>query len=144
MADISLVTADKVNVGTLTVLQYTGVAGEAITAGAPVYIDGTTGKFLNSDANGSGTVDVFGIAVRTVAAGQPLTVVRIGLVDGYDLAGLSYGAPVYLSNTVGRIADAAGSSDVRIGTVVPAFGQALGSSPDKVLLVERSIASQYL
>lgn len=134
MADLTLATANKINVATLTVQQITGVAASAITAGSPVYFD-TNGKFAASDAN-VGTADaVFGIATRTVSAGEALTVVRRGLMDGWSNLP-AYGAPVYASDTAGALADAAGTASIVVGYVVPVFGTTLGTAADKALMVE--------
>lgn len=135
MADIDLVTANTINLADREGLrQRTLVAAEAITAGAPVYIT-SAGKFANADANDGAKDDPYGLALRTVAAGQAVTAVRTGTMDGYDLDDLAYWAPVYLSNTVGRLADAAGGTSVVIGKVVPANAVSLGTSPDKLLEV---------
>lgn len=137
MADLALVTANKINVGTLTTQQHSFIASSAITAGAPVYIVAATGKVAPSDGNGAGVIATcFGIATRTVAAGEAVTVVRRGLLDGYDLSALNFGVKVYVSDTVGLLADAAGTTSIVVGIVVPANGQAVGSTADKLLLVE--------
>lgn len=137
MADISLVTAGKLNVGTLTTQQHSFIASEAITAGAPVYIVAATGKAANSDGNGAGVIATcFGVATRSAAAGEAVTVLRRGLVDGYDVSALNFGAPVYVSDTVGRIADTAGTTSIKVGIVVPANGNAIGTTADKLVLVE--------
>jgi hypothetical protein len=135
MADLTLATADTVNVDTLTVQQHTVLAGEAITAGAPVFLNTTTGYAWLADANDSNTTKPYGIATKTVAAGEAVTVVRRGRLSGWsNLPG--YGAAVYVSNTVGTLADAAGSSSWQVGIVEPVFNTPLGTSPDKMLLVE--------
>lgn len=136
MADLTLATANKINVGTLTVQQHTGVAAAAITAGSPVFLD-TNGKWAVSDANDTAADAVFGVATRTVAAGEALTVIRRGLMDGWSNLP-AYGAPVYLSNTAGALADAAGTASIVIGYVVPVFGTTLGTAADKALMVECS------
>lgn len=137
MADIDLVTADKVNVGTLPQLQHTFVANAAITAGAPVYVVAASGKVAHADANGAGVIaSCWGVAARTVAAGEAVTVIREGVMDGWDLSGLDYGDPVYVSDTVGRLADAAGTTPIFVGTVIPAHSVGLGVAYDKVLLVD--------
>lgn len=125
MADIALVTADRVSLvkGEMGDAGLTppGIAGEAIVAGAPVYLAAATGKYLNSDANAAAPADsVRAIALRTVVAGEPVTCAfGTSILDGYALDGLDYGDPVYLSNTVGRLADAAGGTTVIVGYVVP-------------------------
>lgn len=137
MADISVITAgiitpmDLIGQGR----QHTVKAGEAIVAGAPVYLDATTGLYLNSDANGAGKDIVDGIASRTVAAGEALTIYVVAILDGYDLSGLNYRAPVYLSNTVGRLSDSAGGTSIIIGRVYPVYATNLGVAPDKLLEV---------
>lgn len=135
MADLALVTSDYVNVDTLTVQQHTGIAAEAITAGAPVLFD-TNGKWINADANASGKEGAWGIATRTVAAGQSLTVVRRGLMSGWDLSSQAFGAAVYVSNTAGALADAAGSASVQVAHVVPVHGTGTNATADKALYVE--------
>jgi hypothetical protein len=135
MADITLATAGKVNVGTVGPnYLITGVAAEAITAGAPVFMD-TDGKWNNSDANAAADDAVFGIATRSAVAGEALTVMRRGILDGFSNLP-AYGLPVYVSDTVGRLADAAGSASMIVGYVIPVFGAPVGTAADKALLVE--------
>lgn len=139
MADIDLVTANRVSLVKGEMgdgdLGPPGVAGEAIVAGAPVYRDATSGKYLNSDGNGSGTDSVYGIALRTVIAGEPLTVAKgRAILDGYALTGMSFGDPVYLSNTVGRLSTTAGGTSIVVGRVAPGFAvPTTTTSPDKIL-----------
>jgi hypothetical protein len=133
MADIALVTAARIRlVQEPWVRQRTLVAAAAIVAGAPVYID-ANGKFDNADGSAAGTAGVWGIALKSTAAGQACTAVRDGSLDGYDLAALAFWAPVFLSDTVGRLADGAGTVSVTVGRVVPALAQSLGVAPDKIL-----------
>lgn len=137
MADIALVVAGRVSQvqGIGYGRQRTLVAGEAITAGAPVYID-ANGKWINGNGGAAGTARIYGLATKTVIAQEPLTVVKLGTFDGFELSGLAYDAPVYLSNTVGRLADAAGTVSVLVGRVVPANAVLLGTVPDKLLEVD--------
>jgi hypothetical protein len=139
MADLALVTADKLEVVSLPQDQHTLPAGEAITAGAPV-VQKNDGKFYNSDANGAAPLNTapFGIATRTVKAGEALTAVRKGKIDGYDLSGMSVGDTIYVSDTVGKLADAAGTATLRVGFVLAVWGAPLGSNPDKVALIDCS------
>ena len=135
MANISLVTANKVSV-VESIQQRTKVAAEAITAGAPVRED-TDGKWTN--ANGTSTTEnrVQGIATKTVVAGEPLTALRRGLMDGFDLSGLAYDAPVYVSDTDGRLGEAGDSTnDVAVGRVTSATATTIGTAYDKILSVE--------
>lgn len=81
MADLTIVSASVVKVDAQT---DTGIAGEAITAGQPVYKDTTTGKMFMAKA--SGTDDAAGIllaaaagiALNSAALNQPLTFITAG------------------------------------------------------------------
>jgi hypothetical protein len=118
MANLSLVTANRVrNASKNYSVTDTGVAIEAITAGAEAR--------------------AIGIALKTVAAGEALTILMYGELDGIDLSALAYDAPVYMSDTDGRLSGDAGDStvDVIIGRVVPAWATTLGTAADKLLRV---------
>lgn len=133
MADIALKTAATVEIVEST-KQLTLPAGEAITPGAPVRIS-ATGTFLNG--NGSDTTEnaIYGIATgtRAVVAGEPITAVRIGVLDGFTFTSQAYGAPIYASDTDARLGDAAGTTTLVVGHVIPAWGQLLGGNADKLL-----------
>lgn len=139
MADIAL--AQRVtNERQITVVkrpghndQHSAPAAEAITAGAPIRLDTATGRWTNANGSSAAEARVTHIAVRTVTAGESLTGVRGCLVDGYVLDALDYDAPVYLSNTDGRLSDTAGTTSVIVGRVVPGFAMTLGNAPDKLL-----------
>lgn len=135
MANINLVVANKVEV-VESIFQATAPAGEAIVAGAPVRYD-VDGKFTNANGTVIAETNAYGIATRTVVAGEALTAVRIGVLDGYDLTALAYGDPVYISDTDGRVSSAVGDStvDVVIGRVEPGWSQSVGVAADKLLRV---------
>lgn len=134
MADIALVTAGKVNVGSAGPnITATAPCAEAITAGAPVLYDGD-GKWINSDADAAADDACYGIATRSAAAGEALTVLRSGLMDGFTLP--VPGSPIYVSNTVGRLADAAGTASIQVGIVEAVWGQPVGTAVDRILRVE--------
>lgn len=135
MATIALVTANRVEV-VESIKQMTLPAAEAITAGAPVRLDTTNGKWTNANGSSAAEARVWGIATRTVVAGEALTAVRNGVMDGWDLSGLAYDATVYLSDTDGRLDTAAGTVSTVIGRVIPATSPTLGTAYDKVLGVE--------
>ena len=136
MADLALKQTDVCRPATLTVDQITGVAGESLNAGAPVYLKATDGKFYHSDANGTGTTACYGVNLNKVAAGQAVTIVRVGLIAGYNLDGLNFGVSVFTSATAGAIADATSTGAIPIGHVVPVFGNATLGTADKLLKVE--------
>lgn len=133
MANINLDTADRVEVVGIPRRQLTAPALEAIEAGAPVRFDPTTGKFRNGNATDMTEGAIYGIVPRSVAAGEAVTAIAEGVLDGYDLSGLNFNAPVYLSDTDARIADAAGTKAILIGRVVPGFSNLRGTTADKLL-----------
>ena len=135
MATIDLVTANKVEVVESN-RQMTLPAAEAITAGALVRLDTSTGKWTNANGSSAGEARVWGIATRTVVAGEPLTAIRNGVMDGWDLSGLAYDASVYASDTDGRLDTAAGTVSLVIGRVIPGTSTTLGTAYDKLLSVE--------
>lgn len=135
MADIALVTANRVEVVGIPVRQVTLAAGEAIVAGAPCTIN-STGKAVNSDANGSSPLNtVKGIATRTVGSGESLTLLQEGRLDGYDFTSQAYGARIFVSDTTSVLGDAAGTASLPVGYVEPATGQPITSAHDKILHV---------
>ena len=135
MADIALVTADKVSV-VESIVQMTLPAAEAVTAGAPVRIDTSTGRFTKANGTVAAEARIYGIAARTVVAGAPVTAIRKGVMDGFVLDALAYDAAVYLSDTDGRIGDAAGTVSTVVGRVIPGTASNLGVGYDKLLLVD--------
>ena len=135
MAAIALVTADKVEIVESN-RQMTLPAAEAIVAGAPVRLDTATGKFTNANGSSAAEARIWGIATRTVVAGEALTAIRNGVMDGWDLSGLAYDAPVYVSDTDGRLDTAAGTVSTVVGRVVPGTATTLGTAYDKLLSVE--------
>jgi hypothetical protein len=132
MADIAVAVAGKIDV-VESIEQDTKPAAEAIVAGAPVRID-TSGLFTN--ANGTTTTEnrVYGIATGSVAAGLPVTAIRKGVLDGFTFS-QAFDAPIYLSDTDGRLADAAGTVSTIVGRVISAHATTLGTAADKLLLV---------
>lgn len=121
------------------------VLDAATTAGTPVYLHASNGDAIAADANGSGTENAIGIVLAdartgangTFPAGATVNVLRQGLVGGFDLSGMDYNEIAYVSDTVGRIADAAGTRTVRIGRVVGVWEQG-DSTPTKYLYIDRN------
>lgn len=98
---------------------YSVIASVAITAGQVVYFNTSTGKADLADASVAGTATARGVALRTVGAGQAVTIVKRGKVAGFDLSAQSYDDEIFLSDTAGALADAAGTVSVSCGRVVP-------------------------
>lgn len=115
MADIALTSA---NIRPLTgaVLRHY-VAGAALTVGYAVYI-AADGDVEHADANAAGLEQVIGVVVASVdgetaiAAGDGTTVCVFGPVGGYTMTPAD---TIWLSDTVGRLADAAATFDRIVG-----------------------------
>lgn len=107
---------------------------EAISAGMPVRTDSSTG--FSTPGNGTTTTEanIRAIACNTADyANATITRMKRGVLDvGNALSALGYGAPVYVSDTDGTLADAAGTVTLIVGYVMPAWGN---TTPDKLLLV---------
>ena len=93
-------------------------AGATITAGMAVAIT-TTGTVVAADASTGGAhlIQLRGVALNGGGAGQAVDVLHEGELFGFTIAGLDVGAVVYLSNTAGLLADAAGDVTVIAGVV---------------------------
>lgn len=133
MANIAVATAGKVHI-VESIQQKTLLATEAILAGAPVRIH-TDGKWTNANGTAAGEARVWGIATASVAAGVALTAIRQGILDGFTFT-QAYDAAIYLSDTDGTLADAAGTVSTIVGRVVPGTATTLGTAYDKLLSVE--------
>lgn len=119
MADIAI-TAGKVacaNQGLSEIIDVT--LAEAVTAGQALYLVAASGKYGLADANAAGKQQMRGIALTGGAAGQTVPMLKKGLVYGFTISGLNYDAPLYLSDTAGALADAAGTMTVVAGRVIP-------------------------
>lgn len=118
MADIALTSA---NIRALTengaiVRPYT--AGANLTVGYLVYISGNR-AVTHADGSAAGTAKAIGVVVEgydettAIASGEPCSVCVFGPVSGYTDG--TAGAKAWVSDTAGRIADAAGTSGHEVG-----------------------------
>ena len=135
MADITPTTAAVVTV-VESLEQATLPAQEAISPGQAVRIDPATGRFTLANATSAAEARIYGVAVgnHSIPAGYPVTAIRRGVLGGYTISA-QYDAPVYLSNTDGALADAAGTVSVVAGRVLPGSAATLGSAQAKLLLL---------
>lgn len=118
MADLVITQCDQVQV----VQQHTGPAVEAIAEGQRCRFDATTGKVALGNGTNAAESAPGGIAVHAAAIGEAVTIIREGIVEvGAALAALNFGAIVYVSDTDGTFADAAGTVTVAAGRVVPGW-----------------------
>jgi predicted RecA/RadA family phage recombinase len=134
MAAIALVTANRVRI-VESIEQMTLPAVEAITAGMPVRIDATTGKFTAANGTDATEARIWGVASNTAPAGLAVTAVRRGVLDGFNFDDQDYGDLIYLSDTDGTLADANGTVNVVVGRVIPGTGVTMGTAYDKLLHV---------
>lgn len=135
MANLALVTANKVEV-VESFVQMTLPAAEAITAGQAVRIDTSSGKFTLANGTTAAEARIYGVATKTVAAGEPVTAIRKGVFDGYDLSAKAYDLAILLSDTDGTLADTAGTVSTNVGRVIPASSVTVGTALDKLLFVD--------
>jgi predicted transcriptional regulator len=116
MTDIALTAAKVGLVDPIKADVETLIAVEAITKGQAVYMT-TAGKAGVADANASGKQQAIGIALGAAAAGQAVDICVQGKIYGFTLTSQNHGIPVYLSDTAGALADAAGTLTVPVGRV---------------------------
>lgn len=118
MADIAL-TAAQIAAVKPEMSQIVDVTLAAtVTKGQALYLT-SAGTFGVADANDSGKEQVRGIALAAGAAGETIPMLKRGPLAGYTLTSQAYDAPIYLSNTAGALADAAGTMTVVVGRVMP-------------------------
>lgn len=94
-------------------------SGETVSSRAGKYlrVDGTSGKAMLGNATSATEVGTLrGIAETNERyLGDSVTLLRYGLVDfGNGLDAMDYGAPIYLSDTDGTLADSAGTTATAI------------------------------
>jgi hypothetical protein len=119
-ADLTITAASCVPATTGAQFDISHVAGEAITAGQPVYVKAADSKLYKADANASSaTAAAVGIAVCNAAAGQPCAFQKGGdLTIGGTM---TKGAIYYVSETAGGICPEA---DLMAGDYVTQLGYA--------------------
>lgn len=142
--EIALVTANQVSI-VESIEQLTAPAGEAITPGAPVRFD-ANGNFVNGNATTTTENNLYGIAtgMKPIPAGWPVTALRRGVLDGFNVGGLAYGAAVFVSDTDARLSTVAGTTSMIVGMVVPAAANVLGTARDKLVAVNVIHASTFV
>lgn len=109
----------------------------AITAGQYMRLNTTSGKFELGIATSAPNLGNIGfICTRNVDAGLAVVGLKKGILDlGEALAGLAFGAQVFVSDTSGTLGDAAGTSSKIVGVVIPGWATS-GANADKLLLVD--------
>lgn len=108
---------------------------EALEPGQAVRLDDSTGKLTKANGTTADEAQMVGVLATEGGAGVRGTFVRQGLLDvGNALSALDYGATIFLSDTDGALADAAGTIEVPVAVVWPAFGTS--GVADKLLKVD--------
>ncbi len=139
MASIAVTTAGTVHV-VESLEQATLPAAAALLAGNVVYID-ANGAFDKCDADGAALIAVpYGVATRSVAAGEPVTAIRRGVMTGWTWSTTPYWTAVLVSDTAGEITVTSSesngaSADVALGKVIPIHDHLIGGTPEKALLI---------
>lgn len=109
--------------------QDTHPAAVDITLPAIVKLD-SNGKWALAVAADTGTY----LATRTVKAGQALTGLKRGVVDGINVSALAFGAKLY--SNASSVPDTATSTGAQIvAEVISAHSNLLGTTADKLLRV---------
>ena len=106
---------------------------ETLAAGDLVRLDATTGEFTGANGTTATEANFVGILLTGGIAGEYVTAITAGKVEGFDLSGLTFGAPVYASDTDKGLDTVAGTVSTVIGRVYP--GRASGATLDKILKV---------
>lgn len=150
MADLALVTSGRLNPVSGIAnghVQYSFEAEEQINVGQVFRINTSTGKATKANASslaeaaqvtslGNFDSTLYVAIDQARQGGNGVTGMKKGLLDGYDLSALAYGAKVYLSNTDGALADAAGTNSTLVGRVHPAAYTGTPSGADKLLAID--------
>jgi hypothetical protein len=109
--------------------KFKGQAGEALSAGDPVYISGISGNTTivsKADANDASKMPAFGIINASVSANVSCEVLTFGEMHNLDTSAFSEGDELYVSNT---------------GTLTTAIPSGESSQIQKIAKVTRSHAS---
>jgi hypothetical protein len=119
MAAVSAITLANISVVNPIQAQIrTFIAAVALSIGEALYIN-TSGKVDLCDGNAAGKYQFRGIALETVGAGQAVSVLQEGILYGFDLSNVAYDGLVYVGDTAGDLADAAGTKTIFVGRCVP-------------------------
>lgn len=90
------------------------IADEATTGAQAAYFT-TSGGVGLADADDTAKDEPRGVTLSKAGVGQGVSVLKRGHVAGFNVSGLAYDAPIYLSATPGGF-DTAGS--IKVGRVV--------------------------
>ncbi len=138
MADLALTAAQIAVAHPSSAKIFAFIAAETITAGQICYVD-TAGKLAAADANAAGEQQARVMALNGAGAGQAVDGLKEGHVYGFTIS-QAYDAPIFLSDTVGLLADAAGTLEVPMGIVTSLTN---GSTITKILYFSARWRADY-
>lgn len=131
MAAITITAADVVPVK--IVKSITAPSKEAFTRGQYVRL-ASDGMLELGNASSAGEVGFGGLALTDGPVGATATVLLDGVLNvGNALGDLAFAAAVYLSDTDGTLADAAGTVSTVVGKVIGGYA---ATTADKLLYVK--------
>lgn len=117
MADLTVTAAKVGAIFGIQALIIDVEAGATITRGQACYID-TNGQAQLADASVAGTAQARGIALKDVGSGDTVPLLVRGGLEGVDVSSMNGDAPIYVSDTAGALADAAGTVSKQVGVVM--------------------------
>jgi len=109
--------------------RYNVQLAEDVTAGQALY-QLAAGTYGLADADAAGKQQFRGVALKSRKAGQTVSMLKQGVLEGYTLA--TYDDEVYLSDTAGAFSTTIGTMVVKCGRVISINDPAL----TEVLYVE--------
>lgn len=112
MSAVALVTGQKLSpVNDYQYIARTLIANVDLISGDVVTLDGTTGRAVKAGTTGA----QYGVVLQDAKAGDAVVVMIRGVVAGWNVSALAYGASVFAGAS--GVLDTAGT--VAIGIVVP-------------------------
>lgn len=108
------------------------VCAAAIVGGTFVRRD-SSGNWVQALADTAPHVGGARLALKSAAAGEPLTAMRTGVVAGFTVS-QAMEAALYVSDT-GTLADAAGTVSTQVGRVVAGRSNLIGAAVDKLIKI---------
>jgi hypothetical protein len=139
MTDIALDTSRNVNVVFAEEAEIRDFKeAETLAVGESVYIT-VAGKALKTNVDGVVPAKAQGRGIVVMRTGSTVSVMKKGYLAGYDLSALAYDAQLFLSNTAGKLSDAAGTISVPCARVSCLTNDSL----TKILYVEFDWVNQF-
>ncbi len=105
-------------------------AGEAVTAGDIVYMDGTSNEWMLADANVAGEFPAIGMSAEDGTDGNPMLVLIRGVARLDSWSWTNEGVKLYLSETPGGMTETTPSDD---GDCVQILATVLAITTDTIL-----------